>query len=56
MIQSALIEARRKLAKAHSCFMLSLAIADFAMLYLECFFNFNYVLDGYVSLIIYERV
>ncbi|XP_032785357.2 tachykinin-like peptides receptor 86C [Daphnia magna] len=41
------IIARRRLAKAHSCFMLSLTIADFAMLYLEGIFNFIYILDGH---------
>jgi hypothetical protein len=44
---STAIEARRRLAKAHSCFMLSLTMADFAMLYLEGVFNFIYILDGY---------
>nr|CAH0110465.1 unnamed protein product [Daphnia galeata] len=41
------IIARRRLAKAHSCFMLSLTFADFAMLYLEGVFNFIYILDGH---------
>ncbi|XP_046452861.1 tachykinin-like peptides receptor 86C [Daphnia pulex] len=41
------IIARRRLAKAHSCFMLSLTMADFAMLYLEGVFNFIYILDGH---------
>lgn len=38
--------ARRRLTKAYNCFMLSLTLADFAMLYLECVFNFIYILEG----------
>lgn len=48
-----MVTARRRLSKAYNCFMLSLTFADFTMLFFECFFNFTYILEGYVMMTVY---